>query len=222
MKTDIEIQKYVIDALRWEPILNAAEIGVAVKHGVVTLSGQVESYSQKLAAEKAAKKIRGVKAIAEDIQEGVSAFNKKTDAEIAEAILNALKWQSAVDEEQIKVKVEGGIAKLQGEVEWAYQRIIAQTATQHITGLKMLLNEITVKPRLTPEHLEQQISEAFERNALLDAGKITAQVFEGVVTLRGNVRSFAELEDAEAVAWAGPGVTAVKNQLEVEEPDLMF
>lgn len=222
MRTNIEIQKEVIDAIRWEPILNAAEIGVTVKQGIVTLSGQVETYSQKLAAEKAAKKVRGVKALAEDIQVGVSAFNKKTDAEIAEAILASLKWQTAVDEEQIKVQVEDGIARLQGEVDWTYQKIIAQTAVQHINGLRMLLNEITVKPRLTPDHLEQQISAAFERNALLDAGKITAQVIEGVVTLRGSVRSFTELEDAEAVVWAAPGVTQVKNQLDVEEPDFVF
>lgn len=222
MRTDIEIQKDVIDELRWQPGLESSRIGVAVKTGVVTLSGQVDSYSQKLAAEKAAKKVKGVKAIAEDLQVGISAFNKRTDAEIAAAILDALKWQSAVDEEKIKVKVEDGIAKLQGEVEWDYQRILAQTAVQHISGLKMLLNEINVKPTLTPQKLEQQISAAFERNALLDAQHITAQVIEGVVTLRGTVRSFTELEDAEAVAWAAPGVTRVKNQLEVAEPDFTF
>lgn len=222
MRTDIEIQKDVIDELRWQPSLGSARIGVAVNRGVVTLSGQVDTYSQKIAAEKAAKKVKGVKAIAEDIQVGDSAFNKRTDAEIAAAILDALKWQSAVDEEKIIVKVEDGIARLQGEVEWDYQRILAQSAVQHISGLKMLLNEIVVKPVLTPWKLEQQISAAFERNALLDAQKITAQVIEGVVTLRGTVRSFTELEDAEAAAWAAPGVTLVKNQLEVEEPDFTF
>jgi osmotically-inducible protein OsmY len=222
MRTDIEIQKDVIDELRWQPGLESSRIGVAVKTGIVTLSGQVDTYSQKIDAEKAAKKIKGVKVIAEDMQVGVSAFNKRTDAEIAAAILDALKWQSAVDEEKIKVKVEDGIAKLQGEVEWEYQRILAQTAVQHISGLKMLLNEITVKPVLTPQKLEQQISAAFERNALLDAQKITAQVIGGVVTLRGTVRSFTELEDAEDAAWAAPGVTRVKNELDVAEPDFTF
>lgn len=120
------------------------------------------------------------------------------------------------------MKVEDGIATLQGEVEFAYQRIIAQTAIQHINGLRMLLNKITIKPRITADKLEQQISDAFERNALIDAKKITAQVIEGVVTLRGTVRSFTEKEDAEATAWAAPGVTLIKNQLEVEEADFAF
>lgn len=222
MKNDLTIQNDVLDELRWKPCLDPGRVGVAVKDGIVTLSGQVDTYSQKLAAFSAAKKVKGVKAVAGDIQVGPSAFHQKTDTEIAGAILQALRGQSAVDEAKIKIKVEDGVAKLAGEVEWNYQRIIAQTAVQHISGLKMLLNEITVKPALTAQKLEQQISDAFERHALLDAKKITAQVIEGVVTLRGTVRSFAELEDAEAAAWAAPGVTLVKNQLDVQEPDFTF
>ena len=122
MKSDIQIQKDVMEELRWDPMLNASEIGVAVRHGIVTLSGQVDSYPKKLAAEKAAKQVAGVKAIAEDMQVGIFPGNRKTDAEIAEAVLNALKWHSAVQEEKIKIKVEEGDVRLEGEVEWEYER----------------------------------------------------------------------------------------------------
>src|SRR5574337_221263 len=122
MKTDLEIQQDVINELKWQPFLKSANIGVAVKNGVVTLSGNVDNYSQKIGAEKAEKKVTGVRAIAEDIQIGVSPALEKTDVDIAESVVNALKWHSAVPDERIKVKVENGIVTLEGEVEWEYQR----------------------------------------------------------------------------------------------------
>jgi osmotically-inducible protein OsmY len=216
MKSDVQIQTDVMDQLKWEPFLKASEIGVAVKNGVVTLSGQVDSYSKKLAAENAAKKIKGVKAIAEDIQIGVSPAYRKTDTDIAAAVLNALKWHVAVQEEKVKIKVEDGFVKLEGEVEWEYQRNYAKSAIEHLEGVRSVLNLITVKPKVSPSEVQHKISAAFQRSASLDADKITANVVGSKVILRGYVRSYAEKEDAENAAWAAPGVTSVENNLEIK------
>jgi len=217
MKNDIQIQKDVMEELKWDPFLNASEIGVAVKNGVVTLSGQVDSFSKKLTAEKAAKKVVGVKAVAEDIQVGISPVFRKTDTEIAEAVLNALKWHSAVQEEKIKIKVEDGNVRLDGQVEWDFQRNNAKTAIENLTGVRSVLNLITVKPKATSSDIQQKISSAFHRSATIDAEKITAEVSGSKVILYGKVRSIAEKEDAETAAWNAPGITSVENKLEIEE-----
>jgi len=222
MKSDLQIQKDVMEEIKWEPFLKSSEIGVAVKNGVVTLSGQVDAYSKKLAAEKAAKKVSGVKAVAEDIQVGVSPSFRKTDAEIAEAVLNALKWHSAVQEEKIKIKVEDGYVRLDGEVDWAYQRNSAQSAIENLTDVKSVLNLITVKPLAKPSEIQQKISSAFRRSATIDAAKISVEVFGGKVTLRGKVRSFGEKDDAEHAAWSAPGVVSVTSELKIDEPEYAF
>jgi osmotically-inducible protein OsmY len=222
MKSDIQIQKDVMEEIRWQPYLNASQIGVAVKNGIVTLSGQVDSFSKKLAAEKAAKKVAGVKAVAEDIQVGISPSFLKTDAEIAEAVLNALKWHTAVQEEKIKIKVEEGVVRLEGEVEWEYQRNNAKTAIENLTGVKAVINSITLKPRVNAADIKQKIRAAFQRSANVDAGKIITEVAGNKVSLYGKVRSLAEKEDAEIAAWNAPGVVSVESHLEIEVPEYAF
>jgi osmotically-inducible protein OsmY len=222
MKTDAQLQKDVMDELKWEPLLTSSEVGVSVKNGVVTLSGLVDSYSKKLAAEKAVKRVQGVKAVAEDIQVGVSTGFRKTDAEIAEACIAALKWHTAVQEEKIKLKVEEGNVKLEGEVEWEYQRINARKAVENLTGVRSVINLITIKPKVTPFDVQQKISAAFHRSATVDSETIKVEVNGHQVILRGKVRSFAEKEDAENAAWNAPGVNLVDSKLEIEEPAYAF
>lgn len=222
MKSDIQIQKDVMEQLRWEPFLKASEIGVAVKNGIVTLTGQVDSYTKKLTAENTVKKIAGVKAIAEDIKIGVSPANKKTDLEIAEAVLTALKWHSAVQEEKIKIKVENGNVRLEGVVEWEFERKNAESAIENLTGVHSVLNLITVKPKIKAADVEQQISAAFHRSATIDSARIAAEVNGSKVTLLGKVRTIAEKEDAESAAWNAPGVTSVESKLEVEVPEFAY
>lgn len=222
MKSDLQIQKDVIEEIRWEPFLNSSEIGVAVKNGIVTLSGQVDSYSKKIIAEKAAKRVSGVRAVAEDIQVGVLPGLRKTDTEIAEAVLNALRWNSAVRDEKIKIKVEDGNVKLEGEVEWEYQRSSIRSAIENLAGVRSIVNLVTVKPKTTPTEIQQKIEAAFQRSATVDAGKITAEVIGSKVILRGEVRSFAEKEDAELAAWNAPGVTSIESKLEIETPEYAF
>ncbi len=222
MKSDIEIQKDVIEQLKWEPFLNAAQIGVAVKNGIVTLSGQVDAYSKKILAEKTTKKVAGVKAIAEDIQVGISPVYKKTDTEIAEAVVNALKWHTMIPDEKIKVSVEDGNVKLEGDVEWEYQRNQAKTAVENLSGVRFVTNLVAVKPKITPYELQQKINSSFQRSANIDSSRITAEVLGSKITLRGKVRSFAEKEDAENAVWSAPGVVSVENKLLIEEPEYAF
>ena len=222
MKSDNEIQKDVIEQLKWEPFLNASQIGVAVKNGIVTLSGQVDTYSKKVLAEKTTKKVAGVKAIAEDIMVGISPSYKKTDTEIAEAVVNALKWHTMIPEDKVKVSVEDGNVKLEGEVEWEYQRNQAKTAIENLIGVRFVTNLVAVKPKVTPYELQLKINASFLRSANIDAAKVSADVSGSKVTLRGKVRSFAEREDAENAVWSAPGITTVENKLVIEEPEYAF
>jgi osmotically-inducible protein OsmY len=222
MKTDSQIQKDVMAQLNWEPILNASEIGVGVKEGIVTLSGIVDTYTKKMMAEKAAKKVSGVKAVALDIQVGVSPLFRKTDSEIAETVLNALRLHTAVQEDRIKIKVEDGVVTLEGEVEWEYQRKAAVNAIENLPGVRNVLNYITVKPKVVASDIEKKIGSAFHRSATIDAEKIRVETIGSKVTLKGKVRSMAEKDDAEDAAWSAPGVMTVENRLDIEEEIFAF
>lgn len=216
MKSDLEIQQDVIRELKWQPFLNAATIGVSVRDGIVTLSGQVDSYAQKLAAETAARKVSGVRALAEDIQIGVSPLYRKTDAEIAGSVLTALKWHSAVPDEKINLKVEDGVVTLGGEVDWEFQRNSAKNAVSTLIGVRNVVNNILVKPKASVQDVQSKISAALHRSATLDAQRISVTVEGTRVILRGTVRSFAEKEDAENAAWCAPGISKVESFLQVE------
>ena len=216
MKTDSQIQKDVMDELKWEPILNASEIGVAVKNGIVTLSGTVETYSKKLAAERATKRVSGVKAVALDIEVTLSMTGKRNDTEVAQAVVNALKWNSQIPSEKIKAKVEDGWVTLEGEVEWEYQKSAARNSVENLFGVKGILNNISISTKTKPTEIKQKITSALQRNATLDAEKIRVETSGSKVTLTGTVRSWAEKIDAEDAACAAPGVTTVDNRLEIE------
>lgn len=219
MKSDDQIQKDVMDQLKWEPFLKASEVGVAVRNGIVTLSGQVDSYYKKLSAEAAAKKVSGVKAIAEDIQIGVSPLYARTDTEIAEAILNALKWHTAVQDEKVKIRVENGHVTLQGEVDWDFQRTNVRKAIESLAGVKSITSLITVKPKVTSAGIQQKIESAFQRAASINSRKIKVDVVGSKVILSGRVASLAEKEDAETSVWNADGVMQVENNLDIEIPE---
>lgn len=219
MKTDSQIQKDVMEELKWQPLLNSSEIGVAVKNGIVTLSGQVDSYLKKAEAENAVKKVAGVKAIAEDIQIGVAPYYKHTDTDIANAVVNALKWHSGVQNEKIKIKVENGIVRMEGEVISEFQRTSIKSAVQNLAGVKGVINLINLQPAVAPADINKRINAAFHRSATIDAANVEALVSGSKVTLRGRVRSISEKEDAENAAWNAPGVVNVKNELRVDIPE---
>jgi osmotically-inducible protein OsmY len=222
MKSDTEIRNNVIGQLNWEPVLHATEINVAVKNGVVTLTGTVSSYSQKIAAERAVKKVAGVKALAENVQVGIAPGFERSDTEIADAVVYALKWNISVPEDKILVRVEDGMIALEGEVDWEYQRAAALNTVTHLAGVKMVHNFITIKPKVTSADIKQKIAAAFERSATVDAAKIDVQVNGRKVTLTGKVRSFSEQEDAINAVWSAPGVSQVENNLELEETEYVW
>jgi osmotically-inducible protein OsmY len=215
MRTDADIQKDVMDQLKWEPFLNAEQIGVAVKNGIVTLSGIVDSFSKKFGAELAARKVVGVRVVAEEIQVGSSPLLDRTDTEIAGGILNVLKWHTAVPEELLKIKVEKGVVSLEGEVKWNFQREAAVNAVKNLAGVRSVNNFITIRSVATPADVRDKISASLARHAVIDAEKIKVELSGNRVILSGTVRSLAERDDAEHAAWSAPGVGSVENLLTV-------
>jgi osmotically-inducible protein OsmY len=217
MKTDLEIQKNVMEELKWEPFLKASEIGVAVKNGVVTLNGTVDSYSKKISAEKAAKRVLGVKAVAEDIEVKLGIESKKNDTEIAETILKTLKWHSAIAENKIKIKVENGWVSLDGEAEWEFQKNAAKTAIEGLSGVLGIFNNIKIKPTIVATDIKQKINAAFLRSATIDSEKVMVNVIGSKVILSGKVKSYSEKKEAENAAWFAPGVSQVDSQIEIDD-----
>jgi len=213
IRTDEEIQADVLEELKWDTRVRPNEIGVAVKDGVVTLTGWVDSYMKKMAAEEAAHRVRGVKAVANDIEVRLPGSAERTDADLAKAVLNALKWEANIPAGKLDVTVSQGWVTLKGEVEFGFQKRDAERAVQRLSGVKGVTNLITVKPRLSPTDLKQQIERALVRNAETDARQITVEVQGGKVILRGTVRSYAEKQAAEDTAWSAPGVSEVDNRI---------
>ena len=215
MKTDFKIKEDVLDELAWQPNIDETQIGVIVEEGVVTLSGIVNSYTKKLAAENAVKRVLGVKAVVLDIEVKYGKDFKKTDKEIAKAIVEAFEWSSEIPADDIEVKVENGWVYLSGELESNYQKNAAINAVDNLLGVRGVTNMITLKNNIEPSEIKDRIKKAFQRMATLDADGITLETHGNTVTLRGKVHSIKEKEDAESAAYFAPGVHDVKNELEV-------
>jgi osmotically-inducible protein OsmY len=215
MRSDSDIKRGVEAELRWDPDINPDDIAVAVKDGVVTLTGFVRSYSQKLQAEADAKRIAGVLAVANDIEVRLPMVDQRPDPEIARDVVAALKTQLPYSWEAIKPVVKGGWVTLEGQVEWNYQRERAEGAVRRIKGVKGVTDSIQLKPSVTPSEIKHKIEEAFKRNAEIDASSITVETHGGEVILHGTVKSWAERREAERTAWAAPGVTKVDNRITI-------
>lgn len=224
MKTDSEIQKAVIEELRWIPFFNSSEIGVAVKNGIVTLTGTVDTYSKKSSAEMAAKKVSGVKAVAEEITVNLPGTSHKTDSDLAAAVVNAIKWHSAFIESTIKVVVDSGVVTLDGEVDWEFQRNSAQLMIEDLIGVRSIINNLKIKPKAiaSPAEIKQKIMEAFRRSATINAQNIEVDIIGSKAILKGNVYSTLEKDDAERAVWAVSGIQDVDNRISLTTEVLMF
>ena len=215
-KSDSEIERDVKEELKWEPGLpDAADIAVSVKNGVVTLAGFVKSYTDKYEAEAAAKRVAGVRGVANDIEVRMPSVDERPDPEIARNAVAAIKSQLPVSSEHIKVVVKNGWVSLEGQVEWEYQRRTAENAVRGLRGVKGVSNLIQLTPRAQPSEIKRRIEEAFKRNAEVDANRIIVEINGSEVTLKGTVRSWIEREEAERIAWSAPGVTKVEDRIVV-------
>jgi osmotically-inducible protein OsmY len=215
MKSDINLQQDVMDELKWEPSVDAAHIGVCVESGIVTLTGHVPSYAEKYVAEKAAKRLYAVKAVANELEVKLPGGSKRDDEDIAQACVSAFRFNYAVPHDKVKVVVRKGWVTLEGQVEWQYQKNAAENAVRYLTGVSGVTNDITVKPRVSPGDVKSKIETAFKRSAEIDARRVSVETRDDKVILHGNVRSWAEREEAQHAAWAAPGVAEVDNQIVV-------
>jgi osmotically-inducible protein OsmY len=212
------IQKDVEDELAWEPSIDEANIGVAVNNGIVTLSGQVVTYGERYRAENAALRVRGVRAVANDLAVEIGPKLQRTDAEIAQSALTAIGLMVSVPKDRIQVVVRNGEVTLEGDVEWDYHRKAAGRAVRDLAGVKKVINLLALKPRVTANDVKRKITAAFHRSAQLDADHVQVEVDGRHVTLRGTVSSWEEKRDAERTAWSAPGVGDVRNLLVIQSP----
>ena len=213
--SDRDLKEDVMEALDFEPSIDANDIGVAVERGIVTLSGHVATYSQRVAAERVVTHVKGVRGIAEQIEVRPIGTHQTADDEIARRAADLLMWNTSVPKDSVKVKVDEGFVTLLGTVEWNYQRNAAKTAVSGMMGVKSVYNKIEIRQKATPSDVRQRIESALKRDAELDAAAIQVQVLNGVVTLDGKIDSWADRLIAERAAWAAPGVTRVNDNLHI-------
>lgn len=218
MSDDMKLQQWVSDELAFEPRVDAAHIGVTARNGVITLSGHVKTYPEKFAAEEAARRVKGVTAVAQELEVHLPADKKTTDDEIAERLVRMLRWDVLVPSDRVTVKVERGYVTLSGDVEWQYQRNEAEADARKLSGVKAVINDICVRPNIRAENIEARIRAALERNAANEATRVSVDVSGGKVTLTGKVNAWTERETIERAAWSVPGVTEVDDRIGLARP----
>ncbi len=215
IRSDVDIQQDVLEELSWDQHINVSDIGVSVKEGVVTLTGLVDDYLVRLAAQNAALRVKGAHAVANNIEVRLHISAERTDSDLALAALYALKWDAAIQTDKLHITVSHGYVTLKGEVEWPFQREAAERAIRRLAGITGVTNWVTVAVRALPADIKQKIEKALVRNAETDAHRITVEVHGHTATLKGQVRSFAEKLAAERTALSAPGIASVTNEIKI-------